>query len=177
MFKTAIIYGSLSGIIMGAMFFIMHPADGQMDFEASETAGYITMIISLTSIFLAINKVKKSKSHEHFTFSKAFLTGAMVTLVASVFYVSAWELYSNTIGGNFADQYLAYTIEQLQQQDKDAAVIEDEIAATTASIESYKANTLYRIGFSFLEIVPIGLLVSLVASIVFRFLLRKSNVG
>jgi hypothetical protein len=126
---------------------------------------------------LAINKVKKSKSHEHFTFSKAFLTGAMVTLVASVFYVSAWELYSNTIGGNFADQYLAYTIEQLQQQDKDAAVIEDEIAATTASIESYKANTLYRIGFSFLEIVPIGLLVSLVASIVFRFLLRKSNVG
>lgn len=173
--KVALIYGGIAGLITGGMFFIMHPSDGQIDFEGSEVGGYVTMIVALTAIFFAVKHHRDKTLNGKISFGKAFGVGLLVTLVASVIYVASWETYSATIGGDFADQYMAFIQQELGEQAKSDEKIQEEIEATAEMMEMYKNNAAYRIGLTFIEIFPIGFIISLFTAIAFAFLLKKKT--
>jgi len=61
----------------------------------------------------------------------------------------------------------------LEASGADAAVIKKSLAFETPMMEMYKTNTFYRLGLSFSEIFPIGLLVSLLGALLFGVLLKK----
>jgi hypothetical protein len=171
--KVALIYGGIAGLITGGMFFIMHPSDGQMDFEGSEIGGYVTMIVALTAIFFAVKHYRDKHLEGDIRFGQTLSVGLLVTLVASLIYVASWEAYSATLGGDFADQYMAFIQEELGEQAKSDEKIQEEIEATAEMMEMYKSNAAYRIGLTFLEIFPIGFLISLLTAVAFTFLLKR----
>ena len=93
--------------------------------------------------------------------------GVAISFIAGVFYVFAWELAQATVVHDFAGNYAASTIANARANGADEATI----AKLTAQMEAFKiqyANPLFRLPMTFIEIFPVGVLVSLVSALVLR---------
>lgn len=175
MTKIVLTFGLIAGLICGAMFFIMAPEDGQVDFENGQLYGYISMIIALSTIFFAVKQYRDKFNEGHIKFGKAFLIGLYVTLVAGVVYVMAWEVYYRNYGTDFVEQYMNYTTKQMSEQGKTTAEIEAVLAPQKEMMETYQNNMGVRMGITFMEIFPVGLLMSLISALVFAVFLKKKE--
>ena len=168
-------YGLLAGGILAVVMLITTPlwSSGKMSMEAGGWVGYISMIVALSAVFFGVRTYRDKEAGGTISFGKAFQVGLLITLVASAIYVAVWMLYLNFGGaGDFMEQYYQYSVEQLRQSGKPAADIEQEIAKMAEFKEMYK-SPLVQIGITFLEIFPVGLIISLLSAA----LLRKGGGG
>ena len=94
--------------------------------------------------------------------------GLAISAVAGVLYVVAWETAQATlIHGDFAKSYGDALIAQQRAAGASAA----EIARTTREMAEFTAqyhNPLYRWPMTFMEIFPVGVLVSLISAALLR---------
>ena len=75
---------------------------------------------------------------------------------------------SETIAKDFMAEYYQQALENLNESDLSAEQIQEKIAQMDKMQEMYK-KPVFKIGITFLEIFPIGLLVSLISA----FILKK----
>lgn len=166
--KVVLTYGILAGVIIAVLMVIAGSlASGYAENSYSMVLGYATMIISLSLTFFAIKSYRDNYSGGAITFGKGFLIGLYVSLVASVFYVAGWEIYSSIAMPNWVDHYAKHSIEALKKSGaSDAAVLQK-----TKDMADFKAmyqNPLYRYGMTFLEIFPVGVVISLSSAAILR---------
>ena len=93
--------------------------------------------------------------------------------MASLIYVVLWEVYYHFIAPDFTDQYLNYLTGQMESEGLSDAEIKNRMAATSEMMENYRSNTLMRYGLTFAELFPVGLVMSLIAALIFGKILRK----
>ena len=86
---------------------------------------------------------------------------------AGVAYVAVWEVYLAMTDYKFMDEYIAGIVRARQAAGLSAAALAEEMAKMESMRTSY-ANPLFRIPMTFLEIFPVGLLVSLVSALLLR---------
>jgi len=164
MSRIALIFGSISGAFMVFMFFIVGIVLGpDSNFDIAEWIGYASMIIALSLIFVGVKSFRDKNQSGTISFGKAVQVGVMITLVASVIYAFGWLLYSSTMDPEFGDRYFNQQIEQLRNSDESEDVIKERIDQMQQFKEMYE-NPLIQVGFSFLEIFPIGLIVTLICA-------------
>ncbi|MFY0602223.1 MAG: DUF4199 domain-containing protein [Cyclobacteriaceae bacterium] len=169
--KTILSYGLGAGIFMVSGWFVTNTffidENGNWDFTIAEIAGYTAMILSLSTIFIGVKQYRDKENDGVISFKQAFLTGLYITLVASAVYVIGWMCYYPFIGEDFANQYLAHHTEIWNEE----GLSPDEISANTKDMkeqfEAYK-NPFFRIGLTFLEVFPVGLIISLIAAFIFK---------
>ena len=167
--KIVLIYGSIAGLIVSVFLCIGFGTElGNM--ETGQLLGYATMILAFVSIFIGAKKYRDNDSEGLISFGKAFQVGLGITLVATIFYVVSWMIISETIAADYMEQYTATAIEKIQLselslEDKDAQIADLEYWK-----EAYK-NPFVKIGITILEILPVGLIVSLITA----FILKKNN--
>lgn len=149
--------------------------------------GYATMILAFSSIFFALRSYRNENGGS-ITFGKSLLIGVGITLIASSIYVATWMAYVSTAGKGFEDKYSAAMQVQMEK-DSIAAVgkmvaegqpaekIEAKQKAFTKQrqdskqmMDLYKNNALVKAGFTYMEILPVGLIISLIMAGVFAFL-------
>jgi len=106
-------------------------------------------------------------------FGKAFLIGLYITLVAGLIYVIAWEIFFNTYAPDFGDQYIAYLEEQMVESGLNPTAIQEQLGQQRKTMDNYQNNIMMRMGFTLLEIVPVGLLISVISGLLFGVILRK----
>lgn len=160
--KLILTYGSIAGIIIIAMLFLTF--SGWMpDFKYAELLGYTTMILAFSSIFIATNYYKKNINEDELTFKEALKIGLGITLVATILYIIAWMIMSNTIAKDFMADYFQSSVEQLQASELSQVEIDAKIAEMKDFQELYK-NPLVKIGITFMEIFPVGFIVSLISA-------------
>lgn len=166
-------FGIIAGIICGGIFYLDIPEPGEpMNFEEGKVWGYVTMIAALSTIFFAIWQYRQTTPEKSVGFKKSFLIGFYITLIASVLYVIGWEIYFNLYASDFGDQYVAFQETQLVAQGKSAEEINAILAPQKETMEMYSENFLFRFGLTFLEIFPVGLIVSLLAATIFGVFMR-----
>ena len=169
--KTVLTYGAIAGgAITILMLISMSLLEGgeSPNFKQAEIVGYITMIAALSLIFVGIKSYRDKELNGVINFGKAFQIGLMITLVASAIYVIGWLVYTSTGGASeFMDQYMEYSIEQLKSSGQSQEVVDQKIAEMEKFKEMYK-NPLVKIGMTFLEIFPVGLIISLIAAALLR---------
>lgn len=174
--KIAIIFGLIAGFIPSAMFFIMHN-DGGFDaaqMENGQIIGYLTMLIGFSTIFFAVKQYRDKHLNGTIKFGQAFMMGLSITVVAGLLYVVAWELYSNTMMiGDFSDQYVEFMRNDLAEKGLTEAEIDTELAPQLEMMEMYKSNVPFRLALTFMEIFPVGLIISLISALVFSVILGK----
>lgn len=173
--KIVLVFGAISGLICGAMFFLKPMTDdqGQINFDGGQLLGYITMIVALSTIFFAVRQYRDKHLDGDIKFGKAFLVGLLITVVAGIIYVAAWELFLKTSDLDFAGQYLSYMEKGMMEKGMSAAEIDAELASTKEMMDTYKNNTPFRLALTFVEIFPVGLLISLISALIFGVWLRK----
>ncbi len=173
--KFTWIYGLLAGIISSLGFLLMAPAQGEtINFDRSESMGYAAMLLGFVGILIAITQYR-AKHYRNISFAKAFKIGLFISLIASLIYCATWEYYYQNYASDFAEQYMAYQRETMSEEGMTEVEINQSLAAQEDFFEAYKNNLAIRMGVTSLEILPVGLVITLLAALLFGVLLRKSK--
>ncbi len=167
--RYVLIFGSIAGLVLAIIMFLSWSFMGEaVDYNSAEWLGYISMIVALSAIFIGIKSYRDKESAGFISFGKAFKVGLFITLIASTFYVAAWMLYLNTSDTNFMDTYYQQNIGKIKTSGGSEAEVQAKIADIKKSQELYKNNPLIQIGYTFLEIFPVGLLITIICATILK---------
>jgi hypothetical protein len=168
--KSVLLFGAIAGAIVSGMLIATTATSQPIDFEGSELSGYVIMVLAFSVIFFAIKNYRDKHLSGSISFAKAFLMGLYITLVASTIYVATWLVLSETYAQGYMDQYYAYTIDKLKASD----LPQEEIDIKIQEMEDFKImykNPAVKIGVTYIEILPVGLFISLISA---GFLRKKT---
>jgi hypothetical protein len=165
--KYALTYGLLSGfvIITTMIAGIAFSANGS--FFSSEWFGYLVMLVALTFVFVGVKRYRDVERGGVIKFGTAFAMGLAMAAAAGVAYVAVWEIYLAMTDYRFMDQYIAGIMRAHQAAGASAAALAEKAARLEPMRVNYR-NPLFRIPMTFMEIFPVGLLVSLVSALLLR---------
>ncbi len=163
MYRIMLVYGGLAGAIAIAAMTTNMSAGVH-----SLLVGYLILFAALSLIFVGIKTYRDKELGGVIRFSTAFGVGIGITLAASVIYVAVWEIYLAATDYKFFDDYARATIEAKRADGAPAAELARTESDMAAWGESYNNSLLMRIGFTLFEIVPVGLLVTLVSAALLR---------
>jgi len=134
--------------------------------------GYATMVLAFSLIFVAIKNYRDTYSQGQITFGKALGIGLLVTLIASTIYVVVWMIDFKYFAPDFGKKYTAQVLAEMKANGASAIAIKKEAAEMNATMENYNSNPLFRILLTYSEIVPVGVVVSLIAALILK---RRSD--
>lgn len=168
MFRIILKYGVIAGLVVGAALVGVSLAyEGQPPPDWGMAAGFASMLVALSAVFVGIKRHRDSAGGGVIRFWSAFGLGLAISLVASLIYVVAWELTLALIDTDFAAMFAAQMIERAEAK----GLSGDALAAAAQKAREFEAmyrNPLLRMPMTFVEIFPVGVLVSLVSALVLR---------
>lgn len=163
MFRNMLVYGGLAGAIAIAAM-VANMSTG----VHSLLVGYLILFTALSMIFVGIKSYRDRQLGGVIRFSTAFGVGIGIALVASLIYVMVWEIYLAATDYSFMGDYVRAMVEEKRAEGATAAEIARMQSEMTAMGESYNNSLLMRIAFTLLEILPVGLLITLVSAALLR---------
>ena len=167
MLRTALVYGVIAGaIVITTMTIGIATSDGEGS-GASQWFGYLIMLIALSSIFVAIKRHRDKELGGVIKFSTAAILGLSISAVAGVIYVIGWETYLATTDYAFIEQYTNSIIETQKASGVAGAEL-DKLVADMEKLKENYANPFSRLPITFLEIFPVGFIVSLASAALLR---------
>jgi len=165
--KTVLTFGLIAGAIMAAMMFATLPFMHKIGFDKGEIVGYTTMILAFMLVFFGIRSYRQNVSGGQITFGRAFAVGILITLVACVCYVVAWEIIYFNFMPDFADKYASYIVEKARTSGATQQVIDAKLAQMK-SLKAMLDNPLINAAMTFVEPFPVGLIVTLISAAILR---------
>ncbi len=162
MLRTILTHGLYAGLILG-LFAAVTAMTGPPPEPWGMLFGYLAMLVALTMVFLGTKRHRDIACGGVIRFWPGFGFGLAISLVASILYVVAWEISLAVSGADFIGEYGASLIADMRAKGASAAEIA-KVAAEMAKLKADYANPFYRLPLTFLEIAPVGLLVSLVSA-------------
>lgn len=164
MLRFILTYGVAAGLIVGIPSFAVAVAFTDKEpLPYGMALGYLIMLVALSTIFVAVKRRRDTALGGVIGFWPALGIGVGISLIASAFYIAAWELAFPIIGTGFLDGYTEAMVAEAAAKGAGPAELAKVRAHWDAFWVSYR-NPLVRIPYSFSEIFPVGLLVSLVTA-------------
>jgi len=163
MLKLCLSYGTIAGLLVGVPLSIFTITGTSDHGSSGMLIGYLTMLIALSTIFLAIKRYRDKTLGGVIRFWQGLVIGLGISLVAGVFYVAAWEAACAIAHLDFAESYAKAQIARQAA----AGASEEQLQRLTAKMDAFRrnyANPLYRLPMTFAEIFPVGVLVSLICA-------------
>ena len=166
--STILKYGLIGGalvttVMLTGMLYCMSTGK----YEGSMILGYASMILAFSFIFVAVKHVRDKQSGGSISFGKAFKVALMITLVTSTVYVVSWLICYYCFIPDFMEQYSSTMMAKAQASGMNATQLAEKSAEMKTYVDLYK-NPLFVILFTYIEILPVGLLVSLIAALVLK---------
>jgi hypothetical protein len=154
-------FGLIAGGIMSGMMLATMPFENE--FESSALiVGYTSMVLSFLAIYFGV-RAYRDNAARGVGFGRALGVGVLIAFVASACYVATWEVISHTYMSDFPAKYEAATIKHLQASGKSQAEIDAGVAKAKQFTVMYK-NPLFSIGITFIEPLPVGLVIALISA-------------
>lgn len=167
MLKIIVIYGILSGaIVIGTMIFGLLSSGGQ-GFFASEYFGYLMMLIALSMIFVGIKRYRDLELGGVIKFLPALGLGLAIAAIAALVYVAVWEIYLFNTNYVFIDDFTSVMIEAKKAEGLSGAAL-DKLVTEMDDMKANYAKPYIRLPMTFLEIFPVGLIISLLSAALLR---------
>ena len=168
MLRYILIYGAIAGAVVGVpLSALTLTMSGKAMMHYGMLVGYLTMLIALSAVFLAIKRHRDVDLGGVIKFWPALALGLGVSAVAGVIYVIAWEASCALAHADFAGSYAHAMIAQQQAKGVSGAALE----RFRGEMEQFKlqyANPFYRWPMTFIEIFPVGAIVSLFSAALLR---------
>lgn len=156
--KNGILGGIIAAIVMASMVFYMKANPGE---QPSAIIGFISMLLAFTFLILGIKQQRESNRGK-ITFGSAFLTGLGIAFVISTMYVLAWLVIYYNFFPNFMEKYGEMVLKNTKPE---------ELAIKTTEINQMKEwykSPLMVILLTYMEILPIGIVISLIGALVLK---------
>ncbi|MBC7948940.1 MAG: DUF4199 domain-containing protein [Chitinophagaceae bacterium] len=173
--KNIIIYGVIAGLLVSTFMlatvnYISH-CEGSVDFETSMLIGYASMLVAFSLVFVGIRNYRNKYNGGIISFGKAFQIGGLIVLIASTIYVVAWLIDYFFFIPDFMEKYSAAELAKLKASGASQVEIDKETNEMAKFAKMYK-NPFFNAMMTYVEILPVGLVVTLISS----FILRRKTV-
>lgn len=164
--KMILIFGLVLGTILCVnMIYMVNLLYTSPDFKSNDIVGYAAMVVIFSLIFFGVRNYRNKQLGGFISFGKAFKTGLLIALVGSTMYVGVWLLYYYLFVPDYLDKYISHVLKTCSASD---------LTSKTKEMENFKEmykNPFFVILITYSEILPVGLVVALVSSLI----LKKKN--
>lgn len=167
--KIVLRYGLASGVLLMAMGVALWSLyrRGSLDFENSEVVGYSSMVLAFLLVFFGVRSYRDTVAGGAISFGKALGVGLLITLITCAMYVIAWEITYFNFFPDFLDQYSAQILAKMRAAGESEAAIQ-KTTEQMAFMAKYYDNVFFNSAITFMEVFPVGLIVSLVSAAILR---------
>jgi Protein of unknown function (DUF4199) len=166
--RNVLIFGLILGTILtGHMIYMVNVVCNNPDFASNDVIGYAAMVIVFSLTFFGIRNYRNKQLNGVISIGKAFKTGALIALIGSTMYVVVWLFYYYLFVPDFLDKYSLHVLSMATRNGATAA----ELTAKTNEMSQFKEmykSPLFVILISYAEVLPIGLVVAFVSSLVLK---------
>jgi len=153
------LFGSI--IVSALLVFVTIYMKANPEKEVSMMIGFAVMILAFFFVALGI-KQQRDANNGLISFRNAFLTGFWITLIISTVYVLVWLIILYNFFPNFAEHYTDMAIQKANPE---------EVVKLTEEMNSFKEmykNPIMVILFTYMEILPLGIVFSLVSALILK---------
>ena len=165
--KIVLRFGLASGGVLMVLSTVMWFLAERGTIDHSVLIGYSTMVLSLLLVFFGIRSYRDNVAGGAIGFGKAFQVGILISLVTCAMYVIAWLIAYYNFFPDFLDKYSAQALEKMRAAGESEAAIR-AAAAEMADFAKLYANPLFNAAVTFLEVFPVGLIMTLVSAAILR---------
>jgi hypothetical protein len=163
MLRSILIFGLAAGVIVAVPMFWLLTQFG----EGSLLTGYTMMLLALSLIFVGVKRHRDRALGGVIRFLPALGMGLGISAVAGLVYVVGWEFTLAVTDFRFIEDYSNAAIEAARARGASAAELQAVVEKMNEFRHSY-ANPLVRLPMTFVEIFPVGVLISLVSAALLR---------
>jgi hypothetical protein len=163
--KNGIIAGIIVSIFMG-MSVYFHSKNLE-DATLSYILGFTGMFVAFSFTFVGMKQYRDTVNNGSINFGKALSIGLLIALIISTLYVFVWLVELYNFYPDFMEKYSAMEIKNLQSSGLKASELNLKIDEINQMKESYK-NPLFVIGMTYFEILPIGIVFSIISALVIK---------
>lgn len=161
---TVIKYGLISGALISVMMMLTMPFHDQIGFGAVGMAvGYTTMVLAFLLVYFGVRSYRDNVGGGTVKFGRALAVGLLIAAVSSACYVATWQVVYYKFMPDFMDKYSAHEIAKARAGGASEAQIASQKAEMDKFAEMYK-NPLVNVAFTFMEPLPVALIVSLISA-------------
>lgn len=167
MFRIILIFGIAAGLIVAVPMCLLVANAQPGSAATSHFTGYLIMLLALSLIFFGVKRLRDRELGGVIRFVPALLAGLGISAVAGVIYVVGWEITLAVTDFAFVDSYSTAAVEAARAKGASAADVEAVIAKMDDFRRQY-ANPFFRVPVTFIEIFPVGVLISLISAALLR---------
>ena len=173
MTRIVVFYGAIGALIVGAFMvasMLAWPLDSQSGegMQGGVLVGYLTQIVALTTVFIGIKTFRDKERGGVIKFLPAFLVGLGISAIASLGWVIAWEIVLSVTKLDFGKMMVEMTTQQATANGLTGAELEQKVAEAEEFGKLYMANPLVRVPVTFVEMFPVGAIISLISALLLR---------
>jgi len=165
--KTVLTFGLISGLMISVLMGGSLLLADTIGSGHSMALGYTIMVASFLLIYFGVRSYRDNVLGSQISFGRAFGCGMLIALITTVCYVAMWEVLYFNFMPHFMDGYFAAQIHKVQASGLDPAAVAAQVAAIQRSQQLYQ-NPLVNMAYTFMEPLPVGLVVALISAAVLR---------
>jgi hypothetical protein len=169
--KNVLVYGLMGGLVVALlMLFNVHNfshCEGNVDMNTSMLIGYASMLLAFSLVFVGIRNYRNKYNGGIISFGKAFKMGMLMVLISSTIYVIAWLIDYFFFMPDFIEKYAAHMLDQLKASGASEVEIEQQTREMAEFGRMYK-NPFFNALMTYIEILPVGLVVALISSLILK---------
>jgi len=167
MSRIILIFGTAAGLIVAIPMCLLVANAEPGSAATSHFTGYLIMLLALSLIFFGVKRLRDRELGGVIRFVPALLAGLGISAVAGVIYVIGWEITLAVTDFAFIDSYSTAAVEAARAKGASAAEVEAVITKMDEFRRQY-ANPFFRLPVTFIEIFPVGVLISLISAALLR---------
>lgn len=168
----------LFGLVLGAVLcvnlvYMVHLCYTRPEFKGNDVLGYAAMVVVFSLTFFGIRNYRNRYLNGFISLGKAFRTGALIALVGATLYVVFWLFYYYLFVPDFLDKYIPHVLKEAERSGATAA----GLTAKAQEMERFRqmyGNPLFVVLITYAEVLPVGLLVAFISSLILK---RKPREG
>jgi hypothetical protein len=168
--KNITVYGLTAGIVVSILmlFNINFIGDaGNVDYNTSLLLGYASMLLAFSLVYVGIRNYRDKYNGGVISFGKAFKLGMMMVLIASTIFVIAWLIDYFFFIPDYMDKYSAHELDKLKASGASQAEIDNQTKKLANFARMFK-NPFFNAMMTYAEILPVGLIVTLISSLLLK---------
>lgn len=171
--KIVLTFGLISGAILSLMLLLTLPFADVMSLDTGALIGYTTMVASFMLVFVGVKSYRDTVGGGRVSFGRALAVGLLILAVSSACYVVTWELIYFGVRNDFTARYRDHTLEKARAAGDSPEVVARKAKEFDRFAELYQ-NPAFNAAITFIEPMPVGLVIALVSAGVLR---RNSRGG
>lgn len=168
--RIVLVYGLIAGAIVSVWLFVLVAVmrdGGNVDLTKGMVYGYASMVLAFLLVYFGIRRYRDTVGGGAIGFFRAVGVGLLIVLVASAVYVLTWQVLHFGLVPDFAERYSAALLADMRESGETAAAIAAKEAEMARFVELYR-NPLFNSAVTFIEILPVGLVMTLISAAILR---------